>query len=57
MPDRDKVKIGDKVKAKWLYDHEYYTGRVGKDERGFYIHISPYVIGYLIEADEVRLIK
>lgn len=57
MPDRAKVKIGDTVKAVWFDDPTWYEGQVKEDEDGLFIDVEGDIIGYLNDADEVRLLS
>jgi len=53
MPDRNKVKLGDVVLARWFDNPRWFVGVVKKDEEGLYIDCDDGTVGYLEDADEV----
>lgn len=61
MPNRDKVKVDDLVRARWFDDPTYYIGQVFiRDGKLAITTRTPggsEAIGFLEDADEVTLIK
>lgn len=53
----EKFNIGDKVKAKWFPDTNFYIGTVKKDDQGLYIDVAEGIVGYLIDAFSIEKLK